>query len=508
MAEELVLKPSDEHNRKLLDSLHPPGWVNPRPAGRYNLVVIGGGTAGLVTAAGAAGLGARVALVERRLLGGDCLNFGCVPSKALIRAARAAADARGAAAFGIGGQGELRVDFPRVMERMRRLRAGIAPHDGAERFRSLGVDVFLGEARFTGSSTIEVGGQTLRFSRACIATGSRPSSPPAPGLEEVGYLTNETVFSLEKLPEKLAVIGAGPIGCELAQTFARLGSEVHLVEAAHGILPREDREAAGIVEQALTGDGLRLHCCGKNLALRREAGGKRLTVDSHGEGYSILVDEVLVATGRIPNTAGLNLEAAGVEHDGAGVKVNDFLQTTNPRIFAAGDICSPYKFTHMADAHARIVIRNALFGFLPFKARTSKLIIPWCTYTDPEIARVGLHGGELAERGIGFETLKLPFQDLDRAILDGETGGLLQVLVEKRSDRILGATLVARHAGEMISELTLGMGNGVGLRGYSAAIHPYPTQAEIFRKAGDAYQRSRLTRRTRRILSWILARRR
>ena len=360
-ANEPPLRPWDDHNRKLYGNVHPPHWVNPDPAPRYNLVVIGGGTAGLVTAAGAAGLSARVALIEKHLLGGDCLNVGCVPSKALIRAARAAADARGATEFGVSLNGGVTVNFAGVMERMRRLRADISPHDSAARFRELGIDVFIGSAKFAGPDAVQVGDKTLRFANAVIATGARAAAPAIPGLKNVPFLTNETLFSLTELPKRLGIVGAGPIGCEMAQSFARFGSEVFLVEAAHGILPREDRDAADLVQTAIIRDGVKLLCCGKDLKLARDPNGVRLQVESHGKAYDVLVDQLLVAVGRAPNVEGLGLETAGVTFDQKGVQVNDRLQTRNPRIFACGDICSPYQFTHAADFMARTVIQNSLF---------------------------------------------------------------------------------------------------------------------------------------------------
>jgi pyruvate/2-oxoglutarate dehydrogenase complex dihydrolipoamide dehydrogenase (E3) component len=487
---DLGMRPFDEHNRALVANVHPPGWVNPSPSGRYNLVVLGAGTAGLVTAAGAAGLGAKVALVERHLMGGDCLNVGCVPSKTLIRASRAAADVREAEAFGVRVPEGVSVDFPAVMERMRRLRAGISPHDSAARFRDLGIDVYLGQARFCGRDSVEVDGRTLRFSRAVVATGARASAPPIPGLAEAGFLTNETVFSLTELPRRLAVIGAGPIGCELAQAFARFGSHVTILEANHQILGREDRDAAAIVERSLRRDGVDLNCGAKIIAVRRDGDEKVLELEGETGPRTLRCDEILVGVGRAPNVEGLGLEAAGVEHDRTGVTVDDRLRTSNPKVFAAGDICSRYKFTHTADAMARIAIQNALFLG---RAKLSALTIPWCTYTDPEIAHVGLYEGEARDRGIRVRTF---FQDLgkvDRAIIDGEVEGFVKVHVRDRTDEILGATIVARHAGEIISELTVAMVNGVGLKGIARAIHPYPTQAEAIRRVGDAYNRTRLT---------------
>src|SRR5262249_43705404 len=487
--------PKDEHNGRLGANVPPPDWVSPEPPARYNLVVIGAGTAGLVTAAGAAGLGARVALVERELLGGDCLNVGCVPSKALIRAARAAAQVRDAAQFGIHVPPGVRVDFAGVMERMRRLRAGISAHDSAARFRGLGVDVYLGQGTFTGPNTVEVAGQTLRFRRAVIATGARAERPAIPGLAEAGFLTNETVFSLTELPPRLAVIGAGPIGCELAQAFARLGSQVYLIEVLHGLLPNEDRDAAAIVQVAMARDHITFLCCGTQLAVERAEAAKRLTVDSHGQHSDLTVDEILVGVGRTPNTEGLNLEAASVAYDKTGVRVNPRLQTTNRKIYAAGDICSRYKFTHVADALAQVVIQNALFphplglGY----ASSESLTIPWCTYTDPEIAHVGLYEEEAKKKGIEVETYTSTLDEVDRAILDSQEEGFARLHVKKGTDQLVGATVVAAHAGEMISEITVLMQSGKGLKTLTGTIHPYPTQAEAIKKAGNLWRKAHFT---------------
>ena len=484
------VRPWDAHNQKLVSNVHPPGWKNPIPASRYNLVVIGGGTAGLVSAVGAAGLGAKVALIERHFMGGDCLNVGCVPSKAIIRAARAVAAVREAAEFGVHVPAGVTADFGKVMERMRRLRADISPHDSAQRFTELGVDVFLGAGQFTGPDSIEVGGQTLHFAKAVIATGARAAAPPIPGLKDIPYLTNETLFNLTELPRRLGIVGAGPVGCEMAQSFARFGSEVYLVEAEHGILPREDRDAAEIVRAAMQRDGVKLLCCGKDLKLARDPAGIRLQVASHGEGYDVLVDQLLVAVGRAPNVEGLGLETAGVAFDRKGVQVNDRLQTTNPRIYACGDICSPYQFTHAADFMARIVIQNSLFKG---RAKASSLIIPWATYTSPEVAHVGLYEKDAKTKGIALDTFTQEMSKVDRAILDGETEGFVRVHVRKGTDEIVGASVVATHAGDLIGELTLAMKGKLGLKTIGATIHPYPTQADGIRKTGDLYNRTRLT---------------
>ena len=498
-----LILPQTEENRILVENVHPAEWANPDPAPCYNLVVLGAGTAGLICAAGAAGLGAKVALIERHLLGGDCLNYGCVPSKGIIRAARAIHEARHGALFGIAGGETLAVDFGRAMERMRQIRAEISPHDSARRFRDeLGVDLFFGTGRFTGPDTVEVEGKRLYFKKAAICTGARAAAPPIPGFEEAGYLTNETVFSLTELPRRLAVIGSGPIGCELAQTFARLGSTVAILERGGHILPREDRDAAEIVQNAFVRDGVRLFLETKTIAAARRGAEKVVSVEQNGESRELVVDEILVGVGRAPNVEGLGLEAAGIAFDPQlGVKVDERLRTSNPRVFAAGDICFPYKFTHTADALARILIANALFMG---RQKTSVLTIPWCTYTDPEIAHVGMYERDARDKGIEVTTLTVPLSDVDRALLDGETEGFARVHLKKGSDTILGATIVARHAGEMISELSLAMANGLGLSAIGKTIHPYPTQAEAVKKLADAYNRTRLTPFVKKVLgAWL-----
>jgi pyruvate/2-oxoglutarate dehydrogenase complex dihydrolipoamide dehydrogenase (E3) component len=498
------VSPMDSHNQILVSNVHPKDWVNPEPKGRYNLVVIGAGTAGLVTAAGAAGLGARVALIERHLLGGDCLNVGCVPSKAVIRSSRAVADAVRGREFGVKTEGALIVNFAAAMERMRRIRAGISHHDSAERFRSLGVDVFLGNGRFIGPGAVEVDGKTLRFKKAVIAAGARAVDPPVEGLREAGYLTNETVFSLTERPRRLACIGGGPIGCELAQAFRRLGSEVILFHSGPHILNREDGDAAAIVQDIFIREGIRLALDAKLKKVEVRNGEKIIHYESGGKTDSVAVDQILAGAGRAPNVEGLNLESVGVRYDKReGVLADDFLRTTNPAIFAAGDICMKWKFTHAADAAARIVIQNALFGG---RRKLSSLVMPWCTYTDPEIAHVGMYEREAKEKGIEVATFVRRFSEVDRAICEGEEEGFVKILVRKGSDRILGATIVARHAGEMISELTLAVTSGIGLGRIAAVIHPYPTQAEAIKQAADAYNRARLTPLIKKLFAFWLAR--
>ncbi|MBX3235603.1 MAG: mercuric reductase [Nitrospiraceae bacterium] len=499
--------PDDEYNRTLLHNVHPSDWENPTPAGRYNLVVIGAGTAGLVTAVIAAGVGARVALVERHLMGGDCLNVGCVPSKGLIRASRAWSDLRRAAEFGLGIPAGVTYDFGIAMARMRKLRARISHVDSAHRYQSLGVDVYIGAARFAAGNRVTVEGaaghRTLDYVKAVICTGARPSEPAIPGLQDTGYLTNETVFGLTALPERIGVIGAGPIGCELAQAFARFGSQVSLIEAAHGIMPNEDRDAAAIVQQAMLRDGVTLRCCGQDLQVSKVEGGKRLTVHSHDHRYDITVDEILVGAGRMPNVEGLGLEAVGVVHDKSGVTVNERLQTSNPEIFAAGDVCSRYKFTHAADAMAQIVIQNALFphplglGY----ASTKSLVMPWCTFTEPEVAHVGLYEADARKQGIEVETYTYKLDEVDRAILDGSEEGFARIHVQKGTGKLLGATVVALHAGDLISEWSVLMKSGASVKTLASTIHPYPTQAEVNKKVVNLWRKAHFSPGTK---AWLM----
>jgi len=503
MSSQPRMLPEDEYNQKLVSNVHPADWVNPTPSGKYNLVVIGAGTAGLVTAAGAAGLGAKVALIERQFMGGDCLNVGCVPSKAIISAARVAAAVRDAGEFGVNVPPGTEVDFGKVMERMRKLRSDIAPHDSVKRFAALGIDVYLGQGSFIDSSTLTVDGTPLSFSKAVICTGARASAPPITGLDKVPYLTNETLFSLTELPKRIGIIGAGPIGCEMAQAFASFGSKVYLVESAPGILIKEDPDAAAIIREHLDRDGVKLLCCGKDLELSPgETGGIRLRVESEGKGYDIEVDQILVAVGRAPNVEGMALEKASVEYTKKGVTINDKFRTTNKRIYAAGDICSPYQFTHAADFMARAVIRNTLFFG---RAKHSALVIPWCTYTSPELAHVGLNPSDAEQQGIEIDTFTQPMSGVDRAILEGKTDGFVRVHVRKGSDEIVGSTIVAENAGDMIGSLSIAMTQGIGLGSIANCIHPYPTQGEAVRKVGDLYNKTRLTPRVASIMKRLIA---
>jgi pyruvate/2-oxoglutarate dehydrogenase complex dihydrolipoamide dehydrogenase (E3) component len=502
---EQMMLVDDPYDKQLIENCHPSKWTNPTPGGKYNLVVMGGGTAGLVCAAGAAGLRAKVALIERNLMGGDCLNVGCVPSKGVIRAARAAYDASNVADFGVRLACEPNMAFAAAMERMRKVRAGISHHDSVERFTKLGVDVFIGDGHFVSPSAIEVDGTQLKFDRAVIATGARAAEPPIAGLKETGFYTNESIFTLTELPRRLAVIGAGPVGCELAQSFCRFGCEVTLLTDGAEILPKEDRDAAAIVHHQIEKDGVRIISGAKVQRAERRNGAKSIYLRFDDRPHEITCDAILVSVGRTPNLENLGLEAAGVGYSVRGVDVDSGLRTSNSRVFAAGDICSRYKFTHAADAMARIVIANALFFA---RRKVTDLVIPWCTYTDPEIAHVGHYEKDAKAAGYDVATITQPLSEVDRAILDGESEGFGRVHYDKKTGKILGGTIVARHAGEMIGELTLAMVAKQNVGVLSSTIHAYPTQAEVLRKIGDAYMRTKLTPTVQKVFEKWLAWRR
>ncbi len=504
--EAIGVAPLDAHNARLLDNVRPKAWRNPAPKPRYNLVAVGAGAGGLISSGIVAGMGGTAALIESHLLGGDCLNVGCVPSKALISSARVAHQMRQAAHYGVHVDGEVRVDFGAVMERMRRLRADISPADSARRYADeKGVDVFIGHGRFTGADRIEVDGQTLAFSKAVIATGGTAAIPDIPGLQSAPYLTNASVFNLTELPARLVVIGAGPIGLELAQAFQRFGASVVVMTRSAQILPREDREAAELVKRALQADGVGFeHDCNYERVDTDPATGlMTLHFSQHGQARQLETDGLLIATGRKPNVTGLGLDAAGVEFDPRqGVKVDDRLRTTNPNIFAVGDVATRYQFTHVADFMARIAVRNAVaYG----SERFSRLLIPWATFTDPEVAHVGLYESDLVARDIPFTTFRKDFHDVDRAIVDGATNGFVKIHVRKGRDQILGATVVGHGAGDLISEISVAIQAGMGLGKLANVIHPYPTVADALRACGDSYNSSRLTPTVRMVLNRLMA---
>lgn len=478
------------------ENVFPANYVPPKPKEKYDLIVIGGGTAGLVTAAGAAGLGADVALIEAQAMGGDCLNVGCVPSKALIAAAKEFHKKKDKDPVSDG-----EVAFTEAMQRVRDKRAQISVHDSVSRFTDLGVDVFLGKGKFSGEGKIIVGEVTLQYKKAVIAVGAKASAPPIPGLDSTPYLTNENLFDLQDRPEKLTIIGAGPIGVEMAQSFQRFGTEVTLVEVAPKILIREDRDAALSVEKVLQEEGVHLLTGAKISSISGDDGRQSINLEVDGKELTLESDKLLIAAGRKPNTAGLELESVGVELSERGsVVVDDTLRTTNKRIFSCGDVASPYQFTHAADFLARIVIQNSLFFG---RKKASSLIIPWVTYSEPEIAHVGAYAGELKEKNIRFESYKIDFNQVDRAVLE-ENAGFCEILADPKDGKILGATIVHDHAGDMLSEITLAMQNNISLGKIASVIHPYPTQTEIIRKIGDMYNRTKLTPFVAKILKFIV----
>jgi pyruvate/2-oxoglutarate dehydrogenase complex dihydrolipoamide dehydrogenase (E3) component len=482
---------SNDYDRIVLQNVHPPDWRNPEPVDRYNLVIIGAGPAGLLTALTAVRVGAKVALIERDRVGGACFNVGCIPSKAIIRTSRLYAEMRNAENFAAQVPTGISVDFAAVMERMRRVRAHISRRISAQALSAMGVDVYFGEARFAGPDAIEVEGKRLRFKRAVVAVGARPALPSTPGIAAAGYLTNESVFDLTECPRRLLVIGGGPLGCELAQAFCRLGSQVSIVQNDPMFLGNEERDAAQILSDALARDGIGIHLNTETINVRMEGNQKIVDLVTDDYKFTLAVDEILVGIGSAPNVGGMNLESAGVQYDKqAGIPTNDYLQTTNQRIYAAGDVCSEHKFPHIETAAANLVVHNALFWG---RERLSALAIPWCTYTDPEIAHVGLYVTEARAKGIPVKTFTVMMSDVDRAITDGEDEGFVKIHVREGTGKILGATVAASHAGEMISEISLAMSAGIGLSDLARVNHPYPTQAHAIKMAAEAYLASRHT---------------
>jgi len=471
--------------------------------GVYNVVVIGAGTAGLVAAAGTAGLGGRVALIERNLMGGDCLNFGCVPSKALISSARLIQQIREAEKWGLDQQLP-QFAFEKILERMRGRRAKIAPNDSQERFESLGVDVFRGEAHFISPHEIEVDGQRLRAKNFVIATGSRAAIPRIEGIDRIPYFTNETIFDeLKEKPESMIVLGGGPIGCELGQAFARLGVKIDLVHSGAQLLPREDRDVAEFMQARFAAEGISVHL---TAAAKRVSKRDGKIVLEFREGQPIAADTILIAAGRTPTLHALNAEAAGVDYDEHGVNVNAYLQTSQSHIYTAGDIANRLKFTHTADFTARILVRNILLPFQFLRQKVDWSVVPWCTYTDPEVAHVGLGEKEAKQKNVEYDLFVVLLEDVDRAVVESEELGFAKILTARGSDKILGTTIVAPHAGDLLHEFVLAMKASIGLSTIASTIHAYPTFAELARKAGDKYNRTRLTPRAKRIFTWLYGR--
>jgi pyruvate/2-oxoglutarate dehydrogenase complex dihydrolipoamide dehydrogenase (E3) component/uncharacterized membrane protein YdjX (TVP38/TMEM64 family) len=455
-----------------------------------NMVVIGAGSAGLVAALIAATLKAKVTLIERHKMGGDCLNTGCVPSKALLRSAHVAREMRRAPEFGLAPV-EVAVRFPEVMERVQAKIAAIEPHDSVERFTSLGVDCVAGDARIVSPWEVEVNGERITTRTIVIASGARARVPDLPGLEELDYLTSDTLWEIRELPQRLLVVGGGPIGCELAQAMADLGAEVTLVTHAERIMPREDADATAIVHARLVERGIRIYTQCEPQRFARDSGEQVVFCQRDGAPLEVRFDRLLLAVGRTPNTEGLGLEELGIRTTGRGtLEVDDFLQTAVPTIFACGDIVGPYLFTHVASHQAWYAAVNALLGHLK-RFRVDYSVIPWATFTSPEVARVGLSEDEARAQGVPYEVTRYGIDDLDRAIADSEDDGFVKVLTEPGRDRILGATIVSAHAGDLLTEFILAMKHGLGLGKILGTIHIYPTMSEANRFLASEWRKAR-----------------
>lgn len=475
--------------------------------GDYDLVVIGGGTAGLVAAAGGASLGAKVALVEKNKLGGECLYYGCVPTKALVKSAKVASLMRRAPEFGIG-EVEVEVDFPAVMRRMRTVISKAGEADSPDRFRKLGVEVLLGDsARFEEPREVSVDGHRLRSRSVILATGSYAKPPPIDGLEEAGYVDHVSVLELEKLPRSMVIIGSGPIGSEFSQIFARFGCRVGLISSSPDPLPKEDPEVSATLRKFLEEDGVKVHGGVRAESVRVENGEKVVTVKDKTSGatFEVRGEEILVAAGRAPSVDGLNLEGVGIAIGDNGVKVDEHLETTAKNVYASGDITGKLLFTHAAEHQSRTALSNSLF---PIKQKVDYDAFPWTTFTDPEVARVGLTEQQAREQHDNVKVFRFPFEDLDRAICDGEAEGFVKLVTDKRGG-ILGGHIIGPEAGNYIAEVVLAMRKGISIGDLSQTVHVYPTLSESVKKAGDGYYRERLfTERNKKILGGFFTGRR
>ena len=485
-----VLPPGDAHNKKLRDNVHPENWKTKPSTETYDMISIGAGTAGLVSSGGAAMLGGRSALIERHMMGGDCLVTGCVPSKTLIMSAHVAHSARHASEFGVN-VGDVSVDFGAVMERLRRVRADMAHHDGAERLSKMGVDVLFGNAKFTGPNSIDLDGTTVKFRRAMICAGGRPMVPDIPGLRD-NCLTSESFFNLTELPEQFMVIGGGPIGCELAHAMQRLGSKVTILQRGQKIMDKDDPEAGEIMLEVFKEEGVEVRFGSELQKVEKRDGRLHCTIKHGDHEHELVVDQIMVATGRIPNLESLDLEAAGVEYHKRGIKVDKHHRTSNKRIFAAGDICSPFQFTHAAYAQAEYATLNALMPW-PYRMNAKDRVMSWVTYTDPEVAHAGIPYSEIEKQKENFDTYELPMKNNDRAQTESEHRGFCRIHCKKGSDKIVAATIVGVNAGEMIAEISLAITNGMGLKHVQKTVHAYPTRVEIIRNVAQEWQFTTLT---------------
>ncbi len=477
-------------------------WDKPKKFDR-NMVVIGGGAAGLVTSLIAATVKARVTLIEGHKMGGDCLNFGCVPSKALIRSAKFVKQNSMATSYGMAGA-SVEMDFAKVMQRVHRIITSIEPHDSVARYTGFGVDVVQGQARITSPWTVEIttpaGKQVLSTRTIVIATGARPFVPPIPGLDDVGYETSDTIWGITELPRRLVVLGGGPIGCELAQSFARLGSQVTQVEMAERVMLREDAEVADLVRRSLVDDGINLLTSHQAVRCELDGETKRLIVKHEGVEKAIEFDLLLCAVGRAPRTEGFGLEELGVViSPKKTIAVDEYMQTNYPNILACGDVAGPYQFTHTAAHQAWYAAVNGLFGTLK-KFKVDYRVIPWATFTDPEVARVGLSESEAKEQGIAVEVSRFELEELDRAIADEAAHGFIKVLTPPGSDKILGVTIVGEHAGDLLAEYVLAMKHGLGLKKILGTIHTYPTMSEANKYAAGVWAKAHTPHK---LLAWV-----
>ncbi|MGA9794452.1 MAG: mercuric reductase [Rhizomicrobium sp.] len=469
----------------LIARLRPGNWINPQPREIYDLVVIGAGPAGIEAAQYARRFGLTVALVEHNLLGGNSLNAGSIPSKTLIHSARLCALVRSAPEFAVSSAAEMKLDFAALKSRMVQVRARIAEYHAADRLQHDGVEIFFGEGRFIDPATLAVGDVPLRFKKAIVATGARPRPPTFPGLAEIGYRTSTDIFDMPQLPPKLVVIGGGPLGCELAQAFCRLGSRVTIIQNDPKFLPREERDAAELLSESMARDGVDIMLNTAVVGAHCEQNTKFVDGENYDAKMSVPADEILLSIGRVPNVENLALKAAGVDCGDKGVKVDDFLRTANPNVYAAGDVCMSHKFTNVAWVSARIAVSNA---FEKGHTRHSEMTIPWCTYCEPEIAHVGMQVWDARQKSIPVKTYTVMMQDVDRAITDGQDDGFVKLHIQEGTDKILGATIVASRASELINEISVVMSTGIGMRDLARVIHTYPAQSEAIRLAALAYE--------------------
>ncbi len=494
MAEAMIEAPAAQKEKPnnedvFLRRVRPKLWQNPTPRDTYDFVILGAGPAGIAAAESAARLGVTVALIERNRIGGNSLNSGSVPSKSIIRSARVYSALREAEKFGAPTPSETPLDFEKVMSRMRWIRTRISEHHSVDKLAALGVDVFFGDARFESTDTFLVGPALLRFKKALVATGARPRSPDIPGLDDIGYRTSATIFEMNELPRRLAVIGGGPLGCEMAQAFCRLGSHVTIVQNDPKFLPREERNAAEILSRSMARDGVEIRLNTTVVGAHIANGCTVLETVNNDVKSDIEADAILLSIGRVPNVEELGLNNAGIAFDhGKGLKVDDFLRTTNSNVYAAGDVCMALKFTNVAQATGRMAAQNALSGG---QERQSQLTMPWCTYCDPEIAHVGLHVWEARQQSIPIKSFTVMMHDVDRAITEGLDAGFVKIHVAEGTDRILGATIVASRASELVNEMSVIMSAGVGMNELAKIIHTSPAESGAIVLAALASVRDR-----------------